>query len=413
MAIEAIWTGGPVATMTDGDFGLIPDGTVAVEGGAIAWVGPAAQGPSEAPEVHRLDGRVMTPGLIDSHTHIVHIGHSLIDFQLITQGADREALKKAGGGVRRTVAGVRAASEDTLFEVTARRVEQLIAAGVTVLESKSGYGLDLDGELKQMRVSRRLGRHFPLDVVSTFLGAHGLAPEFDGRRDDYIAFLCDTVLPAAVAEGIVDMVDGFCDYDGFNHDQTDRMFEAAARHGLPVTLHADQYTDFDAGKVAARHGAKSAAHLEYANESTIEALAKAGTVATLLPGANWILGDPKKPPVDLLRKHAVAMALATNNNPTSSPCLMPTMMMHMGCRLFGMTTAEAVHAFTTSAAKALGLEASHGTIAGGKAADLAIWDVADPAELPYRIAFNPCAATVKAGRTVFKAKRPQIVTGTG
>ena len=405
---DALWTNANLATMAGhSPFGLIEHGAVAVQSGRIVWIGPAASLPG-APQalartVHDIGGRVVTPGLVDAHTHIVHYGTSVDDFELLIRNATREELRAAGGGVRRTLWQTRAASDEQLYDVSSARVRQLIAAGVTTVESKSGYGLDRETELRQMRISRQIGRDLPITVVSTFLGAHGLAPEYEGQRDAYTDFLCDDVLPTAVHEGIVDMVDAFCDYDGFTHAQTARMYEAAKSHGLPVVMHADQYSDFGAGALAARFGAYSAAHLEYANEDTVRAMADAGTIAMVLPGANWQLGETRRPPIDWFRQYGVRIGAATNNNPTSSPCLMPTQIMHMACRMFGLTTEEAVACFTSVGGAALGLDNDRGTLEVGKLADLVVWDVPHPAELPYRIAYNPCSRVIKGGVEVYAA----------
>lgn len=410
--MDTIWTNAAVATMRDGGpaFGLIERGAVAARDGRIAWVGPAA-GLPEAPGAQVIDcgGAVLTPGLCDPHTHVVHAGERRGDWELRLAGATRDDLARVNGGVRGTMLTTRATPDAELLEQSCRRVATLIGNGVTTLESKSGYGLDMDTELRLLRVSRELGRRLPVDVVCTFMGAHGLPPEFEGRPDEYIAFLCESVLPRAVAEDLVDLVDGYCDtpaFRGFTHAQTSRMFAAAAAHGRRVTLHADQYSLAGAGALAARHGALSAAHLEYVDEAGVEAMAAAGTVALLLPGANYTLFEDRKPPVALFRRHGVRMALATNNNPSSSPCLMPTAIMNLGCTLFRMTAEEAVAGFTREAARALGLLHDRGTLEPGKRADLVLWDLAHPAELPYRIAHSPVRAVVRAGKPVFSAAPP-------
>lgn len=357
------------------------------------------------------EGMLLTPGLCDPHTHVVHAGERRGDWELRLAGATRDDLARVDGGVRGTMLTTRAASDAELFAQSARRVATLIANGVTTLESKSGYGLDLDTELRLLRVSREIGRRMPVDVVCTFMGAHGLPPEFAERPDDYVTFLCETVLPRAAAEGLVDLVDAYCDtpaFRGFTHAQTSRMFEAAAAHGKPVTLHADQYSQAGASALAARHRALSAAHLEYADEAGVQALAAAGTVALLLPGANYTLFETKKPPVATFREHGVRMALATNNNPSSSPCAMPTAIMSLACTLFRLTAEEAVAGFTREAARALRLLHDRGTIETGKRADLVLWDLPHPAELPYRIAHSPVHAVIRAGNTVHVAAPPKL-----
>lgn len=415
---DTLWMNATVATMEDGaaPFGLIDNGAVGIADGRIAWVGQAASLPdrplSLAREVLDARARVLTPGLCDPHTHVVYAGHRRGDFELRIAGATRDDLAKVGGGVRGNVFSTRAASDAQLMAETLPRVAALIAGGVTTLESKSGFGLDLETELRQMRIAREIPRRMPLDVVSTYLGLHGLPPEYDGRADDWVGFCCDTVLPRAVAEGLVDFVDGYCDspaFRGFSHDQTSRMFEAGKAHGLHLTLHADQYSDFDVGGLAARHGALSAAHLEYSNEASAEAMAKAGTVALLLPGANYTLFETQKPPVGLFRRHGVRMALATNCNASSSPCTMPTMIMNMGCHMFRMTPEEAVAGFTREAARALGLLESRGTLTAGKRADMVLWDIDHPAELPYRLAHNPVQLVIRGGSVVYRPAPPELL----
>lgn len=398
-----VWTNAVVATMREGcaPYGLVERGAVLVRNGRIAWVGPVDELPAHpGAEVVDCEGRVMTPGLCDPHTHVVHAGERRGDWELRLAGATRDDLVRVNGGVRGTMLTTRAAPEAALLEQSMRRVGALISNGVTTLESKSGYGLDLETELRLLRVSREIGRRMPVEVVCTFMGAHGLPAEFEDRADDYIGFLCDEVLPRAVAEGLVDLVDAYCDtpgYRGFTHGQVGRMFEAAAAHGKRVTLHADQYSQAGASGLAARHHALSAAHLEYADEDGVRALAAAGTVALLLPGANYTLFEVQKPPVGLFRRHGVRMALATNNNPSSSPCTMPTAIMNLACTLFRMTAEEAVAGFTREGARALGLLRDRGTLEVGKRGDLVLWDLSHPAELPYRIAHSPVHRTVHAG----------------
>jgi imidazolonepropionase len=391
-------------------YGTVRDGAIGVASGRIAFAGPRTQ-LSGAPErlarrVCRLGGAWVTPGLVDCHTHIIYAGSGVRDFEMRLAGATRAEIYAADGGVPGAVRRARAASDAALFEAAVRRVSALVAGGVTVIEIKSGFGLDYENELRHLRLARRLGRELPVTVHSTFLGAHGLPQEYAGRPDDYIDFLCNTVLPAAVAEDLVDAVDGFCDAVGFTHAQIARLFDTARAHGLLVKLHADQYTNFKAGQLAAEYGALSAEHLEYADEETVAALAASGTVAVLLPGANYVLQESQKPPVPLLRRHGVPMALATNCNPSSSPTTMPTMIMNLACTLFRMTPEEAVGGFTTAGARALRVDADYGTLAVGKAADLAVWDVESMAELPYMIARNPCVMTVRAGDIIYQAPPP-------
>ena len=412
---DALWHGGKLATMTDASpFGLEPAGAVAVEGGRIAWVGPEAALPgapaSLARQVHDLAGGLLTPGLVDPHNHAVYHGDALADFELLTQGGSRADMIASGGGVQGLVRRTRAATDEQIYTSSKRRITRLIASGITTMESKSGSGLDLDTELRVLRISRQLGRDLPIKVVTTFLGAHGLAPEYQGRHDDYIDFLCRTVLPEAVKQGLVDQVDGFCDATGFSPEQTARLFEVARASGLPVKCHAEQYRDFGAAEVVARFRGLSADHCEYAGEKTVRAMAEADVVATLLPGAHWTLADTQRPPVKLFRQYGVAMALATNCNPVSSHTCSPTMMMNMGCRLFGLTPAEALAGFTRNGAKALGVLDSRGTLEVGKLADFAIWDVEGPGDLAYRIGDNPCVAVVEDGRVVYRAAPVTFLT---
>ncbi|MBM3522193.1 MAG: imidazolonepropionase [Alphaproteobacteria bacterium] len=415
---DAIWINGVVATMEAGaPYGLIDNGAIGIDKGRIAWVGEAARLPAAPTQLARdvVDAKrqVITPGLVDCHTHIVHAGHRRADFELRIAGAGRDDLAKISGGVRGTVLTTRRAPEELIFRESAARISELIANGVTTMESKSGFGLDRDTELRTLRVSRELGRRLPLTVVNTFLGAHGVAPEFDGRADAWIDHLAQDILPAAIREGLVEHCDGFCDKLGFSHEQMGRLFDVATANGIRVKLHADQYNDFGAPRVVAKYHGLSADHCEYSNEETVRIMAEAGVVCTLLPGANYALFETKRPPIDLFRKHGVAMAVATNNNPSSSPGLMPTMMMNLACHLFRVTPEEALAGFTRVGARALGLEKECGTIAAGKAADLAVWDVEHPGELAYRIASSPCRAVVKAGRVVHRASPPDLLRSPG
>ena len=402
---DLLLTHGTVATM-DGDepFGLVKDGAVGVANGRVAWVGASEGAPAGgAGAVRDLGGRVVTPGLVDPHTHIVYGEEGYLDFEVLSQGGGRWDLEPAGGGVWEVARRTRELSEEALYAASRRRVSRLIANGVTTVESKSGAGLDRETELRQMRVSRALGEALPVTVVSTYLGAHGLPPEFAGRREDYVTFMCDEVLPEAVRRGLVDQVDGFCDENGFSHAQMTRLFDRARSFGLPVKLHADQYTDFGAGGVVAKHRGLSADHLEYASRATIEAMAEAGTVATLLPGAHLTLHETRKPPVGLFRALGVPMALATNSNPVSSPTVSPAAQMHLACYLFRLTAEEALRGFTVNGARALGMEGEAGRIAVGRAADLAVWDTGDPRGIAYPIGGADCVLVVKDGVVVHDA----------
>lgn len=410
---DAVWINANIATMAGSSpYGRIEDGAIGVSGGAISFVGPMREMPDGlellAREIHDARGLWITPGLVDSHTHVIYGGDSRNDFEMRLRGATRDEIYGSGGGVPGIVRRTREASDDELFESAAIRIAEMQAHGVTTLESKSGFGLDLETELRQMRLSRELGRAMPVDVVSTFLGAHGLPPEFEGRRDDYVDFLISDVLPAAVREGIVDAVDGFCDVMGFSHAQIGRLFESARAHGLPVRLHADQYTDFSAARLAAQHAAVTADHLEYASEESVIAMAEAGTVAGLLPGANYTLRETAVPPIELFRRYKVPMSVSTNVNPSSSPSTSPPMMMNLACTMFRISPEEALAGFTVNGARGLGLLESRGSLEKGKLADLALWDIQDPADLSYLLGANRCVQTVKEGRIVYQAPPRKI-----
>ena len=404
---DQLWTNATIATMEEGrePFGLIERGALAASGGRIAWVGPMNDLPAGGARLTvDCEGAVLTPGLVDPHTHVVHAGERRGDWELRLAGATRNDLNRVNGGIRGTMLTTRAATQRDLLRQSAQRLSALIANGVTTIESKSGYGLDLETELRLLRVSRELARRMPITIVNAFMGAHAVPPEYADRRDAYVSFLIETVLPQAVAEGLVDLVDGFCDtpaYQGFTHEQVTRLFEAAAGYGKRVTLHADQYSNAGAAGLAARYHALSAAHLEYTDEAGVQAMAAAGTVAVLLPGANYTLFETQRPPIALFRAHGVRMALATNNNPSSSPCTMPTAIMSLGCTLFRITAEEAVAGFTRESARAVNLLHDRGTLTVGKCADLVLWNLGHPAELPYRIAHSPVRSVIRGGETVW------------
>ena len=389
-----------VATMADGDapYGMIRDAAIAIQDGKIAWVGPQADVPADFTGLDQrsLGGRVVTPGLIDCHTHIVHGGDRAVEFEMRLNGASYEEVARAGGGIVSTVTATRAASEDELLGQALRRVDVLIAEGVTTIEVKSGYGLDTDTELRMLRVARMIADQRPIRVKTTFLGAHATPAEYAGRDDEYIDEVCIPALRAAHAEGLVDAVDGFCEGIAFQPAQIARVFDAARELGLPVKLHAEQLSNLGGAKLAASYGALSADHIEYLDEPGVKAMADAGTVAVILPGAYYTLRETQQPPVDLLRKHNVPMALATDINPGSSPLNSILLTMNMGCTLFRMTPEESLRGVTQHAAAALGLT-DLGTIAPGQTADLAVWDIAEPAELSYRIGFNPLAFRITGG----------------
>jgi imidazolonepropionase len=380
---------------------LAGGGAVAVAGDRIAWSGPADELPPEDADEHwDVGGRLVTPGLVDCHTHLVFGGDRSVEWEQRLAGASYEAIAAAGGGIRSTVAATRAASDGDLLDGAVRRARTLAAGGVTCVEVKSGYGLDLDTELRMLRVARRLGEHVPVTVVTTFLGAHTVPEDFDGDADAYIAFVVEEALPAVAAEGLADAVDGFCERIAFTATQVDRVFTAAAALGLPVKLHADQLSDGGGAALAARHRALSADHLEHASPAGIEAMAEAGTVAVLLPGAAYVLDDPAVPPVDALRAAVVPMAVATDCNPGTSPVVSLPLAMHLACTRFGLTVEEALAGATVHAARALGLAGEAGTLAAGARADLVVWDAERPAEVLYWLGAPPVRVVVRSGRLV-------------
>ena len=339
----------------------------------------------------------VTPGLIDCHTHLVYGGHRAREFELRLQGAGYEDIARAGGGIRSTVAATRAASDDTLFADARQRARTLMAEGVTAIEVKSGYGLNRDDEARCLRAARRLGRELELTVRSTSLAAHALPPEFDGRADDYVDAVVQW-LPRWHAEGLVDAVDVFCERIGFTRAQTQRVFDAARALQLPVKLHAEQLSDLAGAALAAQYRALSCDHLEHLSEAGVQAMARAGTVAVLLPGAFYFLRETRLPPIERLREAGVPMAVATDHNPGSSPGLSLILMLHMACTLFRLTPEEALRGVTAHAARALGLIDTHGTLEAGKQADFVVWDVEQANELAYWFGRNPCRRVVRAGK---------------
>lgn len=408
---DTLWLDARVATMVPGGvpYGAIEDGALGVTDGQLAWVGRRTDLPgrpeSLAREVRGCGRRWITPGLVDCHTHIVHGGDRAHEFELRLKGASYEEIARAGGGIRSTVTATRAASEDALYDSASRRIADLQAEGVTTIEIKSGYGLDRETEARMLRVARRLGATLPLTVRTTFLGAHALPQEFEGRADAFIDFLCQDSLPSLAAEGLVDAVDAFCDRIGFTPAQTRQMFEAARGLGLPVKLHAEQLSDQGGAALAAGYGALSADHLEYLSEAGARAMAAAGTVAVLLPGAFYFIRETRLPPVDLLRREGVRIALATDCNPGTSPMTSLLLVLNMAATLFRLTPEEALAGVTREGAAALGLGASHGTLEAGKAADFVVWNIDRPAELAYRIGGNPAALAVRAGLPLWPEMR--------
>jgi imidazolonepropionase len=396
MRYDALFTNVHLATMLDG-YGELPDGAVAVLDGRIGWLGPRSEAPDNVREVHDGGGAWLTPGLIDCHTHIVYAGNRSDEFEARLGGVSYEEIAHRGGGIMSTVRATRAASVPELVRQSAPRVASLLAEGVTTLEIKSGYGLDLDSEASMLRAARRIAELMPVRVVTSFLGAHALPPEFAGKADDYIGHLCASVLPALTGQGLVDAVDGFCERIGFSNAQVERVFDAAQGLGLPVKLHAEQLSDQGGAQLVARYRGLSADHLEHVSEEGIAAMAAAGTVAVLLPGAYYFLRETVAPPIAALRAAGVSMALATDSNPGTSPMASILMAMNMACTLWRMTPQEALAGVTVNAAGALGLQHEIGTLAVGRRADFALWNIERPADLAYGIGYNPCRAVVNGG----------------
>ncbi len=381
-----ILTHATLATM-NGGYGLIPDAAVVIAGDRITWAGPMADLTAQG-ETLDLQGRLVTPALIDCHTHAVHAGHRAQEFEMRLNGARYEDVARAGGGILSTVNLTRAATEDDLLAQTLPRIDQMIAGGVTTVEIKSGYGLDIDTELRMLRVARRIPQVRPVDIRTSFLGAHAIPPDYTGRADDYLTEIALPALRRGHAEGLIDAVDGFCEGIAFTPAQIHRLFTAAHALGLPVKLHAEQLSNLGGAALAARHQALSADHLEYLDQAGVDAMAKAGTVAVILPGAFYTLRDTRMPPIAALRAAGVPMAVSTDCNPGSSPMTSLLLAMNMACTLFRLTPMEALQATTTHAARALALS-DRGRIAPGLRADLAVWDATHPAELSYRIGTTP------------------------
>ena len=378
-----------------------------IAGGKIAWTGPEVELPAfeRPPQYAEHDGAGawVTPGLVECHTHLVFGGSRADEFRRRLAGATYEEIARAGGGIVSTVAATRTASEEDLFAAAAPRLRRLMAEGVTAVEIKSGYGLDTPTEAKMLRVARRLGRELPVTVYTTFLGAHALPAEYRGRPQEYIELVCADMLPALAGQGLVDAVDVFCENIAFSVAQSERLFQAAARLGLPVKMHAEQLSNIGGTQLAARYGALSTDHLEYAVEADVEAMRRAGTVAVLLPAAYYCLRETKRPPVDLFRRHGVPMAISTDCNPGSSPVLSPLMTMNLACTLFGLTVEEALAGYMRNAALALGRADLHGALETGRDADFALWDIEAPAELVYWVGARPCRVVIRHGQIAYRA----------
>jgi len=384
----------------------IADAAIAVQDGRIEWLGAAPELPGAYSGWPREDlgGAWVTPGLVECHTHLVYGGQRADEFAQRLAGVSYEEIARRGGGIVSTVRATRAAADNALLRAAAARLEPLIAEGVTAIEIKSGYGLDLENERKMLRVARQLGERYPVSVYTTFLGAHALPPEYTGRADEYIREVCERMLPALAAEGLVDAVDVFCERIGFSLAQSERVFEAAARYNLPVKMHAEQLSNSGGAALAARYHALSADHLEYLDEAGVVAMKEAGTVAVLLPGAYYFIRETQLPPLELLRRHAVPIAISTDSNPGTSPATSLLLMMNMAATLFRMTVPEILQAVTRHAAQALGKADVHGVLAAGRPADFAVWSVESLAELPYWIGRPLCARVVRAGETVHASR---------
>lgn len=398
---DTLWRNAQLATLAERaeGLGLVAKGAVACKDGRIVFAGLETELPhADARQTVDCEGRLITPGLVDCHTHLVYGGDRAQEFEMRLAGASYEDISRAGGGIVSSVRATRAATEADLTRTALRRLDHLIAEGVTTVEIKSGYGLDQPSEMKCLRVARGLAQHRDITVLTTFLGAHALPPEAEGDKDVYIARVCDEMLPAIAADHLADAVDAFCEGIAFSPEQTARVFEKARALGLPVKLHADQLSNLRGAELAARYDALSADHLEHTDEAGAKALADAGTVAVLLPGAFYMLRETHYPPVEFLRRHGAHIALATDSNPGTSPLTSLLLTMNMGATLFRLTVDECIAGVTREGARALGLLDRIGTLEAGKQCDLAIWDVERPAELVYRIGFNPLHKRVWRGQ---------------
>ena len=393
-----IWRNARLAARAD-PADVLENAAIVVRDGRIEWFGKEAGLPSRFAEAvsHDLEGRLVTPGLVDCHTHLVYAGNRAEEFAMRLEGASYEDIAKRGGGIVSTVRNTRAASEDELFAQSLRRLDALLAEGVTALEIKSGYGLDLPTERKMLRVARRLAAARPVTISTTFLGAHALPPEYAGRADDYIAHVCDEMLPALASEGLVDAVDVFCERIAFTLEQAERVFDAASKLNLPVKMHAEQLSLMGSAALAAKHHALSADHLEFLDEAGAIAMREAGTVAVLLPGAFYFIREKQLPPIGLLRRHGVPIALASDSNPGTSPSTSLLLMLNMGCTLFRLSVAEVLAGVTRHAAKALGHADVNGEITIGAKADFVAWDIETLAELAYWTGLDRCALVVRHG----------------
>lgn len=400
--MKQLWRHCHAVTLAGGKYAIVDDAAVIIEAGRIAWIGPETKLPNAIAfdEERDLGGRWLTPGLIDCHTHLVFGGDRSNEFEQRLEGVSYSDIARQGGGIVSSVRATRAASFDQLLASAEGRAKVLLREGVTTLEIKSGYGLDVDSERKMLQVARALGERLPVEVLTTCLAAHALPPEYRERSDEYIDLVCETILPVLAQEGLVDAVDGFCEGIAFSVEQMRRVFEAASKLGLPVKLHAEQLSRLGGCQLAAEFGALSADHVEYADDSDARAMAQSGTAAVLLPGAFLTLRETQLPPITAFREQGVAMALASDLNPGTSPVLSLRLMMNLACTLFRLTPEEALAGVTVNAAKALGIDASHGSLEVGKVADAVVWDISGPAELSYWLGGQLPVTVFKAGKEV-------------
>lgn len=400
---DAIWINGLIATCAQA-YGLIENAAIAIKSGKIVWVGPMADLPDQAHdlanEVHDVKGKCITPGFIDCHTHVIYAGNRAYEFELRLEGVSYEEIAQQGGGIHSTVSQTRGATTEELFEQSIKRARDLMMSGVTTLEIKSGYGLDLETEIKILTVAKRIADTLPITVKKTFLGAHTIPREYKNKADDYVDLVCNEMIPAVAEAKLADAVDVFCENIAFNLQQTERVFATAQKYNLAIKCHAEQLSNSGAAKLAAKYHALSVDHLEYITEEDVKAIAEAKTVAVLLPGAFYFLREKQIPPVELLRKYKVPIAIASDSNPGTSPILSLPLIVHMASTLFRMTPEEALLGVTCYAAKALGMEKTHGSLEVGKVADLAVWNVAYPAELAYYMGADLLAMLVKDGVVV-------------
>lgn len=397
---DSFWINGKIVTCEQG-YGLIEQGGIAVKDGKIVWVGPM-HSLDESPEnlanhVYDLEGRCLTPGFIDCHTHLVYAGNRAHEFEARLQGVSYEEIARLGGGIQSTVTATRAATDEELFSQSIVRARALLSSGVTILEIKSGYGLDWDTELKILRVAKRIESVLPITVKITFLGAHIIPPEYRDKADQYVDLVCNEMIPRVAKEQLASAVDVFCEKIAFNIQQTKRLFQTAKDHGLAIKCHAEQLSDSGSVTLAAQYRALSVDHLEYASKESIQAISNSGTVAVLLPGAFYFLRETQYPPIDWLREHQVPIAIASDCNPGTSPIMSLLIILNMACTLFRLTPMEALLGVTCHAAKALGMHTTHGSLTVGKIADFAIWNIDHPAELAYYLGSNPLYKLIKNG----------------